>query len=160
MTPDEMREAAERIAAFTRGNDPNPGGRFASGSYRTPDEARERGEAWVARPGEPQDLRNEFHYQTPDEWRGAGRSAATWGAQPAVMQGRATHAGWQGGRPAIDPGMATLGAMTGLAPVSRQMPREYTPLSAQPSGMPGTTLGEWLQMTSRNAPDWRYLSGR
>ena len=108
LTPDEQREAAQRVAAFTAGNDPNPGGRFPSGSYRTPDEARERGESWVARPGEPQDLRDLFHYQSPDEWRGAGRDPVQWGYQPSVMQGRATHAGWQGGRPAIDPGRPSL----------------------------------------------------
>ena len=150
MTPDEMREAAARVAAFTRGNNPNPGGMFPSGSYLTPDESRERGQGWVARPGEPQDLRDPFHYQSPDEWRGAGRDPSQWGSQPSIMQGRATHAGWQGGRAAIDPGMASLGAMVRMqAPVSRTQPQGGTP-----------TLGDWLQMTSQRAPDWRYLSGR
>ena len=151
LTPDEQREAAQRVASFTAGNDPNPGGRFPSGSYRTPDEARERGQAWVARPGEPQDLRDPYHYQSPDEARALGR---TWGTQPAIMQGRATHAGWQGGRAAVDPGMASLGALVGMAPRSQMARRQPT----QQGGTP--TLGDWLQMTSRNAPDWRYLSGR
>ena len=110
MTPDEMREAAERVAAFTRGNDPNPNGMFPSGSYLTHDEARERGQGWVARPGEPQDLRDPYHYQSPDEARALGRE---WGSQPAIMQGRATHAGWQGGRAAVDPGLASLGGDSG-----------------------------------------------
>ena len=101
---DDLDEIARRVAAFTAGNDPNPGGRFPGGSYFTPDEARERGVGWVARPGEPQDLSHPAHYQTPDDARRLGRN---WATQAAFMAGRgpAEHAevqGWaQQGRPGL-----------------------------------------------------------
>lgn len=85
MTPDEQRDAAARVAAFTAGNDPNPGGRFPSGSYRTPDESREQGQPWVSRPGEPQDVRDPYHYQSPDEARAIG---IDWNMQPSFTSGR------------------------------------------------------------------------
>lgn len=59
-------------------------------AYLTSDEAKERGVAWVARPGEPQDLTDSHHYQTGDESKALGRD---WATQPAIQQGRATHAG-------------------------------------------------------------------
>lgn len=84
-------EIARSVAAFTSGNDPNPGGRFPTGSYLTPDEARERGVAWTARPGEPQDLSDPWHYQTQDDSRRLGRD---WASQPAIRAGNARHAGF------------------------------------------------------------------
>lgn len=51
----------------------------------------------------------------------------------------------------------TLGALTGLAPVSRSMPAPMRPTQSPDASM---TLGDWLQMTSRSAPDWRYLTRR
>lgn len=100
LTDDEVRELEEsrsvqqQVDDFTRGNDPNPGGRFPGGSYKTPDEARAAGEAWVARPGEPQDLTDPYHYQTQDESTALGRD---WASQPAIRSGNAVHAGFTPG---------------------------------------------------------------
>ena len=94
MTDDERyAQISAGVDAFTRGNDPNPGGRFPSGSYLTPDEARERGQSWVSRPGEPQDLRDPYHYQSPDEARSIGMN---WATQPSIRQGRSPHMGMTG----------------------------------------------------------------
>ena len=41
--------------------------------YHSPDEARERGEEWAARPGEAEDLSDPSHYQTQDEATALGR---------------------------------------------------------------------------------------
>lgn len=63
-------------------------------AYRTPDEATERGVQWKARPGEPDDLRDPYHYQTPAEARSLGRD---WATQDAFLGGRGPqeHAGLQ-----------------------------------------------------------------
>src|SRR3990167_675340 len=72
--------------------------------YRTPDEAKAAGVPFVARPGEPQDLDDPYHYQTPDDARRLGRN---WATQAAFMRGAgpAEHAEvqrWaQQGRPGL-----------------------------------------------------------
>lgn len=55
----------------------------------------------------------------------------------------------------------TLGVLVGMqAPVSRTLPMPRGPLQGGSPQRGTPTLGDWLQMTSQNAPDWRYLSGR
>lgn len=54
-------------------------------AYLTPEEARDAQVAWVPREGEPADLRDPYHYQTPDEARALGRD---WSTQPAFVSGR------------------------------------------------------------------------
>ena len=134
-------EIARRVAAFTAGNDPNPGVRFPSGSYRTPDEARERGEAWVARPGEPQDLRDPYHYQTPDDARALGRE---WASQPAILQGRARHAGFAAGRPGVDPGRAALSAL-----MMTQAPVRQAPAARPGTVAPSVSLQDLMMLLGR-----------
>lgn len=60
-------------------------------AYLTPDEAEEQGVEFVPRPGEPADLTDPFHYQTPDESKALGRDFAT---QQAIRSGNARHAGF------------------------------------------------------------------
>lgn len=116
-------------------------------AYLTPEEAQERGVQWKARAGEPEDLRDPYHYQTPDEWRGAGRNPDDWGSQPSIMQGRATHAGWQGGRPAIDPGRPSLASLL--------MPRTAAPMDQIRRSVFGSLFG---QPVSTTMPVGRNLS--
>lgn len=55
------------------------------GGYLTPDEAQEQGVEWTGRPGEPDDLDDPYHYQTPDD---AVRLGRDWATQAAGIGGR------------------------------------------------------------------------
>lgn len=124
-------EIARRVDAFTSGNDPNPGGMFPTGSYLTPDEAREQGVGWVARPGEPQDLNHPYHYQTPDQARANG---INWATQPVFLGGRgpAEHQATQRMAQAARPGTPQWDALQGYGYDNYQAPvRQATvPLGA------------------------------
>lgn len=76
--------------------------------YITPEETNALGLKWAGRPGEPDDLSDSYHYQTPDESHALGRVFET---QPAILEGRATHAGFAGGRPGVDPGRPSLASL-------------------------------------------------
>lgn len=127
-----------QVRAFTAGDDPNPGGRFPTGSYLTPDEAAAAHVAWVARPGEPQDLSDPYHYQTPDQARALGRN---WATQDAFLGGRgpAEHVGVQALARAARPGSAAWAALQGYGyddyagPINQFAARLYgaTPQAAE-----------------------------
>lgn len=126
----------DSVSAFTSGNDPNPGGRFPTGSYLTPDEARERGMAWVSRPGEPSDLRDPYHYQTQDESTALGRD---WATQQAIRSGNAVHAGFT---PSMSPEQIRALGRTTPDEISAWIagggdPRMTNPRGSQFNPMPG-----------------------
>ena len=73
------------------------------GGYLTPDEAGEQGVEWMGRPGEPDDLDDPYHYQTPDD---AVRLGRDWATQAAGIGGRDPRGApeSQGGMPAVPGG--------------------------------------------------------
>jgi hypothetical protein len=105
---------------YVGGEDGSSGSRTPAptGKYLTPDEANERGVAWTARAGEPQDLRDPFHYQSPDEARALGRN---WATQPAIASGNARHAGIAPNTP-----MSVLLALQGGAHIDQFAPQAGT----------------------------------
>ena|SRR3990167_2548090 len=56
--------------------------------YLTPEESEDLGFEWRGRPGEPDDLRDPYHYQTPDEAESIG---IDWATQPTIRKGTSPH---------------------------------------------------------------------